>query len=161
MFQMSGSGIWLGTLGSFSFGLKFGVITFGRLNGSEIKQTGSYRSRVEMCFYFSFLSFGQDFHNYEIWRSWSNRSWCHLYASQIKKKLTFIDGSSTETVRLMFLELFDWDYMTSIIFAVSHLFSYLWIFLKGKVLIKWLLSFACIPPSIHFWKCWRHTMFQH
>lgn len=71
-----------------------------------------------------------------------------LDAPQIKKKkqLTFIDGRSTETVSLMFLELFHWDYMTSIIFAVSHLFSYFWIFLKGKVLIKWLLSLPVFHP---------------
>lgn len=57
---------------------------------------------------------------------------------------------------LMFLEPFDWDYVTSITFAVSQIFSYFWIFLKGKG-----SCFVCIPPSIPSWKCWRRTMFQH
>lgn len=70
------------------------------------------------------------------------------YMSPNKKKLTFIDGSSIEAVSLMFLEPFDWDYVTSITFAVSQIFSYFWIFLKGKG-----SCFVCIPPSIPFWKC--------
>lgn len=54
---------------------------------------------------------------------------------KLKTKLTIIYSSSIDTVSLMFLEPFDWDHMTSIIFAVSHFFSYLWIFLKEKKLL--------------------------
>lgn len=69
------------------------------------------------------------------------------------EKLTIIDSSSADTVSLMFLESFDWNHMTSIILAVSHLFSYVWIFLERK---KFLLDFACILLSTHYWKCLKN-----
>lgn len=98
----------------------------------------------------------------ELGYVWGNRTWYHLSAPHSKKNLTIIYSSSIDTANFMFLEPFDWDHMTSIMFVVSHVFKAIFgFFWKEKVPLKWLLSFACILPSIPFWKCWRCTMFHH
>jgi hypothetical protein len=65
------------------------------------------------------------------------------------EKLTLIYSSFIDAISLMFLEPFDWDHMTSIVFAVSHLFSYLWIFLEEKSSCEiCLYSTLCSSPEM-------------